>query len=51
MKVEDDLHILLFFSVLNRTWETVKRTGNKKGVTADGKTLVICLFVCLHFFL
>lgn len=30
--------------MLNRTWETVKRTGNKKGVSADGKTLVTFLF-------
>lgn len=34
----------VLFSVLNRTWETVKRTGNKEGVSADGKTVVT--FVC-----
>lgn len=34
------------FLCLNRTWETVKRAGNKKGVTADGKTLV-AFFVCI----
>lgn len=32
------------FLCLNRTWETVKRTGNKKGVTADGKNWWLFLF-------
>lgn len=31
--------------MLNRTWETVKRVGKKKSVSADGKTVVT--FVCL----
>lgn len=30
--------------MLNRTWETVKRVGKKKSVSADGKTVVT--FVC-----
>jgi len=32
------MYLFVLFSVLNRTWETVKRTGNKKSVSADGKT-------------
>ncbi|NXO65281.1 NUDT5 pyrophosphatase, partial [Phainopepla nitens] len=32
-----------------RTWETVKRTGNKKGVTADGVAVVAVLQRTLHY--
>lgn len=32
------------FLCLNRIWESVKRTGNKKGVTADGKSWWLFLF-------
>lgn len=58
-RVEEDLQIkwisfllmysFVLFSVLNRTWETVKRTGNKKGISADGKT-VVTFFVCIFSF-
>ncbi|NXC25306.1 NUDT5 pyrophosphatase, partial [Campylorhamphus procurvoides] len=39
----------VLFSVLNRTWETVKRTGNKKGVTADGVAVIAVLQRTLHY--
>ncbi|NXN87255.1 NUDT5 pyrophosphatase, partial [Bombycilla garrulus] len=32
-----------------RTWETVKRTGNKKGATADGVAVVAVLQRTLHY--
>ncbi|XP_066038815.1 ADP-sugar pyrophosphatase isoform X2 [Chamaea fasciata] len=32
-----------------RTWETVKRTGNKKGVTADGVAVIAVLQRTLHY--
>ncbi|XP_077035353.1 ADP-sugar pyrophosphatase isoform X3 [Agelaius phoeniceus] len=31
------------------TWETVKRTGNKKGVTADGVAVIAVLQRTLHY--
>ncbi|NXL48433.1 NUDT5 pyrophosphatase, partial [Podilymbus podiceps] len=34
---------------LNRTWETVKRTGNKKGVSADGVAVIAVLQRTLHY--
>uniref|UniRef100_A0A8U8BRU5 Uncharacterized protein n=1 Tax=Geospiza parvula TaxID=87175 RepID=A0A8U8BRU5_GEOPR len=37
------------FLCLNRTWETVKRTGNKKGVTADGVAVIAVLQRTLHY--
>ncbi|NXS09417.1 NUDT5 pyrophosphatase, partial [Neodrepanis coruscans] len=39
----------VFFSMSNRTWETVKRTGNKKGVTADGVAVIAVLQRTLHY--
>ncbi|NXG78369.1 NUDT5 pyrophosphatase, partial [Baryphthengus martii] len=33
----------------SRTWETVKRTGNKKGVTADGVAVIAILQRTLHY--
>ncbi|KFQ32640.1 ADP-sugar pyrophosphatase [Merops nubicus] len=39
----------LLFAVLNRTWETVKRTGNKKGVSADGVAVIAVLQRTLHY--
>ncbi|KFW82845.1 ADP-sugar pyrophosphatase [Manacus vitellinus] len=32
-----------------RTWESVKRTGNKKGVTADGVAVIAVLQRTLHY--
>ncbi|XP_010579288.1 PREDICTED: ADP-sugar pyrophosphatase isoform X1 [Haliaeetus leucocephalus] len=32
-----------------RTWETVKRTGNKKGVSADGVAVIAVLQRTLHY--
>ncbi|NWS99437.1 NUDT5 pyrophosphatase, partial [Mionectes macconnelli] len=32
-----------------RTWETVKRTGSKKGVTADGVAVIAVLQRTLHY--
>ncbi|NXJ90222.1 NUDT5 pyrophosphatase, partial [Corythaixoides concolor] len=39
----------VLFSVLNRTWETVKRTGNKKGISADGVAVIAVLQRTLHY--
>ncbi|NXD79312.1 NUDT5 pyrophosphatase, partial [Halcyon senegalensis] len=33
----------------SRTWETVKRTGNKKGITADGVAVIATLQRTLHY--
>ncbi|GAB0175551.1 ADP-sugar pyrophosphatase [Grus japonensis] len=32
-----------------RTWETVKRTGNRKGVSADGVAVIAVLQRTLHY--
>ncbi|NXG46044.1 NUDT5 pyrophosphatase, partial [Psilopogon haemacephalus] len=48
IRVEDNLHTHVFF-VLNRTWESVKRTGNKKGVSADGVAVIAVLQRTLHY--
>ncbi|XP_074937695.1 ADP-sugar pyrophosphatase isoform X2 [Phalacrocorax aristotelis] len=32
-----------------RTWETVKRTGNKKGISADGVAVIAVLQRTLHY--
>lgn len=37
------------FSILNRTWETVKRVGRQKSVSADGKTVVTFVSLLASF--